>query len=111
MVQLRCPGWWAGVVDDEQDPAGLDGTRGAHVSISGISGVATKTSFALFLLYSIFGSSVLGQRAVNAKAMPGSLNAPASSGPRWAMSSAMRFARAASAGLPSAERIMTKPHI
>src|SRR6202046_3676932 len=26
----------------------LDGTRGAHVSISGISGVATKTSFALF---------------------------------------------------------------
>ena len=28
----------------------LDGTRGAHVSISGISGVATKTSFALFLL-------------------------------------------------------------
>ena len=27
----------------------LDGSRGAHVSISGISGVATKTSFALFL--------------------------------------------------------------
>ena len=24
----------------------LDGTRGGHVSISGISGVATKTSFA-----------------------------------------------------------------
>ena len=34
----------------------LDGTRGAHVSISGISGVATKTSFATFLLYSVFRS-------------------------------------------------------
>jgi DNA helicase HerA-like ATPase len=38
----------------------LDGSRGAHVSISGISGVATKTSFATFLLYSVFRSSVLG---------------------------------------------------
>jgi DNA helicase HerA-like ATPase len=38
----------------------LDGSRGAHVSISGISGVATKTSFATFLLYSMFGSGVLG---------------------------------------------------
>jgi DNA helicase HerA-like ATPase len=38
----------------------LDGERGAHVSISGISGVATKTSFATFLLYSMFGSAVLG---------------------------------------------------
>ena len=38
----------------------LDGTRGAHVSISGISGVATKTSFALFLLHSLFTSGVLG---------------------------------------------------
>jgi len=47
----------------------LDGTRGAHVSISGISGVATKTSFALFLLHSIFRSGVLGPRAVNAKAL------------------------------------------
>ena len=47
----------------------LDGTRGGHVSISGISGVATKTSFALFLLYSIFHSGVLGRRAVNAKAL------------------------------------------
>lgn len=41
------------------DPAYLnldfvDGTRGAHVNISGISGVATKTSYALFLLYSLF---------------------------------------------------------
>jgi len=47
----------------------LDGTRGGHVSISGISGVATKTSFALFLLYSIFQSGVLGKRSVNAKAL------------------------------------------
>jgi DNA helicase HerA-like ATPase len=47
----------------------LDGTRGGHVSISGISGVATKTSFALFLLHSIFRSGVLGNRAVNAKAL------------------------------------------
>jgi len=47
----------------------LDGTRGAHVSISGISGVATKTSFALFLLHSVFTSGALGARAVNAKAL------------------------------------------
>ena len=47
----------------------LDGTRGAHISISGISGVATKTSYALFLLHSIFRSGVLGTRAVNAKAL------------------------------------------
>lgn len=47
----------------------LDGTRGAHVSISGISGVATKTSFALFLLHSIFTSGVLGARSLSAKAL------------------------------------------
>ncbi|SHJ81366.1 hypothetical protein SAMN02745244_03323 [Tessaracoccus bendigoensis DSM 12906] len=47
----------------------LDGTRGAHVSISGISGVATKTSFALFLLHSIFSSRVLGDRSLSAKAL------------------------------------------
>jgi DNA helicase HerA-like ATPase len=47
----------------------LDGTRGAHVSISGISGVATKTSFALFLLHSLFTSGVLGRRQLNAKAL------------------------------------------
>lgn len=46
----------------------LDGTRGAHVSISGVSGVATKTSFALFLLHSIFRSGVL-PAAHNAKAL------------------------------------------
>ncbi|WP_229783317.1 ATP-binding protein [Pilimelia anulata] len=47
----------------------LDGQRGAHVSISGISGVATKTSFATFLLYSVFRSGVLGADGVNAKAL------------------------------------------
>ncbi|GAB4005039.1 ATP-binding protein [Nocardioides ultimimeridianus] len=47
----------------------LDGTRGAHVSISGISGVATKTSFALFLLHAVFTCGALGPRAVNAKAL------------------------------------------
>ncbi len=46
----------------------LDGTRGAHVSISGISGVATKTSFALFLLHSLFTGGVL-RNAHNAKAL------------------------------------------
>src|SRR3954462_5116436 len=44
----------------------LDGSRGAHVSISGISGVATKTSFATFLLYSVFRSGVLGGAAESA---------------------------------------------
>ncbi|MBX6355504.1 MAG: ATP-binding protein [Micromonosporaceae bacterium] len=47
----------------------LDGSRGAHVSISGISGVATKTSFATFLLYSVFRSGVLGADGVNTKAL------------------------------------------
>lgn len=47
----------------------LDGTRGAHVSISGISGVATKTSFATFLLYSVFRSGQLGPDGINSKAL------------------------------------------
>ncbi len=47
----------------------LDGTRGAHASISGISGVATKTSYATFLLYSLFHSGALGADAVNSKAL------------------------------------------
>ncbi len=47
----------------------LDGTRGAHMNISGISGVATKTSYALFLLYSLFHSGVLGEQAANTKAI------------------------------------------
>ncbi len=47
----------------------LDGTRGAHVNISGVSGVATKTTYALFLLYALFHSPVLGRSAVNTKAI------------------------------------------
>ncbi len=47
----------------------LNGERGAHVSISGISGVATKTSFALWLLHSIFRSGVLGGGGRNSKAL------------------------------------------
>jgi uncharacterized protein len=47
----------------------VDGTRGAHVNISGISGVATKTSYATFLLHSLFTSGVLGAEAVNTKAL------------------------------------------
>ena len=56
------------MADGEEIPIGLDmndelvflpysflnGDRGAHVSISGKSGVATKTSYALFLLYVLF---------------------------------------------------------
>jgi hypothetical protein len=41
----------------------LDGSRGAHVSVSGISGVATKTTYATFLLHSLFNSGVLGTQA------------------------------------------------
>lgn len=47
----------------------LDGSRGAHVNISGISGVATKTTYATFLLASLFGSGALGADAVNTKAL------------------------------------------
>ncbi|MEW6059003.1 MAG: ATP-binding protein [Actinomycetota bacterium] len=47
----------------------LDGTRGAHVNISGISGVATKTTYALFLLHALFHSDVLGRYAANTKAI------------------------------------------
>ena len=47
----------------------LDGTRGAHCSISGVSGVATKTTYAMFLLYSLFHSGALGAEGVNTKAI------------------------------------------
>src|SRR5919205_3062284 len=47
----------------------LDGSRGAHVNISGISGVATKTTYALFLLYALFHSPVLGSYRANTKAI------------------------------------------
>jgi uncharacterized protein len=47
----------------------VDGSRGAHVSISGVSGIATKTSFALFLLHSITNCGVLAGEAHNTKAL------------------------------------------
>jgi DNA helicase HerA-like ATPase len=47
----------------------LDGTRGAHLNISGVSGVATKTTYALFLLYALFHSPVLGRTGPNTKAI------------------------------------------
>ena len=47
----------------------IDGSRGAHVNISGISGVATKTSYATFLLYGLFHSGVLGADAANSRAL------------------------------------------
>jgi uncharacterized protein len=47
----------------------LNGENGAHVNISGVSGVATKTSYALFLLYSIFNSQALGIERANSKAV------------------------------------------
>lgn len=44
----------------------IDGRSGGHVSISGISGVATKTSYALFLIYQLLetdrGLELLGGR-------------------------------------------------
>ncbi|MBI4212688.1 MAG: ATP-binding protein [Chloroflexi bacterium] len=59
-MQRRFP---AGLSRDGQPVYGnlefLDGTKGAHVNISGISGVATKTSYALFLLYGLFHGRTL----------------------------------------------------
>lgn len=53
----------------------INGSKGAHINISGISGIATKTSYALFLLYSIFnannrknGTPIMGA-SVNSKAL------------------------------------------
>lgn len=51
----------------------LNGEKGGHVSISGVSGVATKTSYALFLLYLLFetdaGRRMLGPHAANTRAL------------------------------------------
>jgi DNA helicase HerA-like ATPase len=48
----------------------LDGSRGAHINISGVSGVATKTSYASFLLYDIFHSKgLLGPDKANTHAL------------------------------------------
>ena len=46
----------------------LDGRQGGHVNISGISGVAAKTSYALFLLHSLYTSGVL-EDAASAKTL------------------------------------------
>jgi DNA helicase HerA-like ATPase len=51
------------------DLAFLDGRRGAHVNISGVSGIATKTTYASFLLYALFHSDVLGNERANTKAL------------------------------------------
>ncbi len=51
----------------------MNGEQGGHVSISGISGVAAKTSYALFLLHMIFetaaGKALLGSHAPATKAL------------------------------------------
>jgi DNA helicase HerA-like ATPase len=51
----------------------INGEKGGHISISGISGVATKTSYALFALYMLFetpeGRALLGAHAPNTKAL------------------------------------------
>ncbi|WP_456476789.1 ATP-binding protein [Oceanithermus sp.] len=46
----------------------LDGRQGGHVNISGVSGVAAKTSYALFLLYSLYNARVL-EGAASAKTL------------------------------------------
>ncbi len=55
------------------DFAFLNGEKGGHVNISGISGVATKTSYALFLLYQLMetaaGRSLLGTRSPDTHAL------------------------------------------
>jgi len=48
----------------------FDGRKGGHMSISGISGVATKTSFALFFLRMLTGSPrVVGEAAANLRVL------------------------------------------
>ena len=51
----------------------MNGDKGGHISISGISGVATKTSYALFLLYMLFetdqGRALLGAHGPQTRAL------------------------------------------
>ena len=51
----------------------LNGDKGGHVSISGVSGVATKTSYALFLLWMLLetdeGRALLGAHAAATRAL------------------------------------------
>lgn len=65
-------------IDQAGDPVWVDfaflsGEKGAHASISGISGVATKTSYATFLLYMILeteqGRRMLREFAPQTKAL------------------------------------------
>jgi DNA helicase HerA-like ATPase len=55
------------------DFAFVNGAKGGHVNISGISGVATKTSYAMFLLYQLLetsrGRELLGQHVTNTRAL------------------------------------------
>ncbi len=80
----------------------MNGERGGHVSISGISGVATKTSYATFLLYQIMesaaGRAMLGPASAQTNAVvfnvkgedllhldrPNKSFRPEIDGPRWA---------------------------
>jgi uncharacterized protein len=82
----------------------LDGTRGAHVSISGVSGIATKTSFAMFLLHAITNSGVLKEEAHNTKALVFSVKGEDLLFLDYANSklSAEQAARYADLGLPAA---------
>jgi uncharacterized protein len=73
------------VDDDRKLPAGfartggilsidadfLDGSSGAHINISGVSGIATKTSYALFLLHNLLhpSSKVLGVHQKSARGL------------------------------------------
>lgn len=51
----------------------VNGDKGAHISISGISGVAAKTSYSLFALYMIMesnaGRTLLGKHVADTKAI------------------------------------------
>ena len=48
----------------------FDGRKGGHMSISGISGVATKTSFALFFLRMLTGRpEIVGEAAANLRVL------------------------------------------
>jgi hypothetical protein len=51
----------------------VNGAKGGHVNISGISGVATKTSYAMFLLYQLLetprGRELLGNQVTNTRAL------------------------------------------
>lgn len=61
-VERRLP---AGLTRDSEpvvlDLDFIDSTKSAHVNISGIFGAATKTSYATFLLYSLFNPACSAQ--------------------------------------------------